>query len=99
MVLLQLQQLYDTSTNTLPENSKIVQALSNIKELKPHFKKVMPFVQMLKESLSFKGAATLDTAMQFNEMAVLVAQREYLLNTLEVCNQLHTIAITVISCC
>lgn len=82
-VLLKLQQLYNTSTNTLPENSEIVQALSDA-ELKPHFKKVMPFVQMLKETLAFKGAATLDTGVQFDEMAVLMAQREYLLNTLEV---------------
>lgn len=84
IVLLKLKELYNESENTLPDSNEIFQSLKTVSELSPYLKKVMPFVQMLKDNLSIKKAATLDIVLPFNEKSVLQAHEVYLASTLKV---------------
>lgn len=84
IVLLKLKELYSESENTLPDSNEIFQSLKTVSELSPYLKKVMPFVQMLKDNLSIKKAATLDIVLPFNEKSVLQAHEVYLASTLKV---------------
>ena len=84
IVLVKLKELYNESENTLPEGKEIFQSLKAVSELGPYLKKVMPFVQMLKDNLGLKKAAALDIVLPFNEKNVLQAHKVYLASTLKV---------------
>ena len=83
-VLLKLQEMYSTSDNSLPPNNKIFLALKALDELSLHIKKIMPFVQVMKENVSLYKADALSIKLSFDEEAVLSANKKYLARTLEV---------------
>ncbi len=76
--------MYSKSDNSLPPNNEIFLALKAIKELNPYIKKIMPFVQAIKESVSLHRADALGISLPFDEKVVLSASKKYLAGTLEV---------------
>jgi hypothetical protein len=83
-VLLKLQEMYSPSDNSLPPNNEVFLALKTIDELNPNIKKIMPFVQAMKESVSLRKADAFIIKLPFDEKAVLSANIKYLARTLEV---------------
>ncbi|CAG0889606.1 unnamed protein product [Cyprideis torosa] len=67
----------------LPDNKTISVALSKFDTLKKHQKKVMPFVQLLKEKYAELGEKVLNLGTEFSEQEVLEENRDYLLATLD----------------
>ncbi|CAG7727120.1 unnamed protein product [Allacma fusca] len=68
----------------LPENKQLAADFAKMKELGKYQKKVMPFVQMIKERIDVVGAEqALMLTCQFNEVDVLEKNIEYITNSLE----------------
>ncbi|XP_013388845.1 leucine--tRNA ligase, cytoplasmic isoform X1 [Lingula anatina] len=82
-VLTTLNQLYKAHGNQFPENKEIAAAFGNKPELKKYMKKVMPFVQLVKEGVAQKGVEAMNLTLDFDEKAVLEANLTYLVSTLE----------------
>lgn len=68
----------------MPDNKTIAAALNPKPELKRHMKKVMPFVQAVKQKAELMGIAALQQNLSFDEHEVLCINLNYLKNTLEV---------------
>ncbi|XP_014672325.1 PREDICTED: leucine--tRNA ligase, cytoplasmic-like isoform X2 [Priapulus caudatus] len=81
-ILTLLKKLHDES-GEMPENKAVAAALKNLPELKKHMKKVMPFVQTVKENVVKQGLKALNLTMEFDEQAVLQENIVYLHSTLE----------------
>ncbi|XP_026470911.1 leucine--tRNA ligase, cytoplasmic [Ctenocephalides felis] len=81
-VLSTLNEMYQKKQE-LPDNKTISVALGSIDILKKHMKKVMPFVQMVKEKVEKKGSAALNVTSDFDEFNVLNGAHDYLCNTLD----------------
>lgn len=58
--------------------------LSSKAELKKYLKRVMPFVQMVREKMDVHGLQALSLTLEFDEAQVLEQNKEYLENTLDV---------------
>lgn len=70
----------------LPDNRTIAVELGKIPELKKYQKKVMPFVQFVKERVEKTGIEIgLKQALDFDEKKVLLDNRTYFLSNLNVC--------------
>ncbi|XP_022084467.1 leucine--tRNA ligase, cytoplasmic-like isoform X2 [Acanthaster planci] len=82
-VLTTLKKLYDGNSGGFPENKVILNELKNIDLLKKYMKKVMPFVQHIKENVEKSGARAMDLTMEFDEKQVLETNIAYLASTLE----------------
>ncbi|KAF8792340.1 leucine--tRNA ligase, cytoplasmic-like [Argiope bruennichi] len=82
LVLQTLQKLYKEPEG-LPENKIIAVELGKLSELKKYMKKVMPFAQVMKEKTKSLGISALNLFLDFDEMAVLKENKEYLLSTLD----------------
>lgn len=82
LVLTTLQNLFKAHDG-LPDNKIIAAQLKNIPELKKYMKKVMPFVQAIKEKVEKTGINALNLTLDFDEMGVLNKNILYLTNTLE----------------
>ncbi|XP_068628221.1 leucine--tRNA ligase, cytoplasmic [Battus philenor] len=67
----------------LPDNKTISSKLAEVGELKKYMKRVMPFVQATRENLERVGTEALSVALPFDEAAVLIENKQYLLNTLD----------------
>ncbi|KAL0884166.1 hypothetical protein ABMA27_016174 [Loxostege sticticalis] len=67
----------------LPDNKTISSKLGAIAELKKYMKRVMPFVQATRESMERVGAEALSVGLPFDEAAVLMDNKQYLLSTLD----------------
>ncbi|XP_070553496.1 leucine--tRNA ligase, cytoplasmic-like [Ptychodera flava] len=78
-----LRQLYDAGGKTFPENKEILVELKKKEEVKKYMKKLMPFVQAVKQNVEEKGEHALDLTTDFNERDVLLANEAYLKYTLE----------------
>lgn len=68
----------------MPDNKTISAALNPKAELKRHMKKVMPFVQAVKQKTEQMGISALQQNLSFDEYEVLNINLNYLKNTLEV---------------
>ena len=65
------------------ENKAIAQRMKSEPEVKKYMKKVMPYVQMVKERVGQIGERALDLTSPFDEMQVLNENIDYMTNTLE----------------
>ncbi|PZC79873.1 hypothetical protein B5X24_HaOG215741 [Helicoverpa armigera] len=69
--------------NGLPDNKIISSKLGAIPELKKYMKRVMPFVQATRENMERIGIEALSVGLPFDEAAILLENKPYLLNTLD----------------
>lgn len=58
--------------------------MGKLQELKKHMKRVMPFVQIMKEKMQLLGLSALNLTLEFDEFKVLQDNKKYLENTLDV---------------
>lgn len=73
---------YASGGGALPENQDIVKEAQSMEELKPHMKKVMPFVAFVKAEVAAKGAQALETTVPFDELQLFKDQSPFLAKTL-----------------
>ncbi|XP_045681272.1 leucine--tRNA ligase, cytoplasmic [Phyllostomus hastatus] len=78
-----LRSHFQNNGGQLPDNKIIATELGSLPELKKYMKKVMPFVAMIKENLEKVGPRVLDLQLEFDEQTVLMENRVYLTNSLE----------------
>ncbi|GLV35682.1 Leucyl-tRNA synthetase [Carabus blaptoides fortunei] len=81
-VLTTMKSLYDKH-GKLPDNKIISTELSSKAELKKYMKRVMPFVQATREKMDLHGVQALSLTLEFSETDVLVQNKLYLENTLD----------------
>ncbi|VDK78073.1 unnamed protein product [Onchocerca ochengi] len=77
-----LNQYYQEGNGKLPDNKEISRRLGATESLKKFMKKVMPFVQLIRENLAIHGESALDTACRFDQKEVLEQNLDYILSTL-----------------
>ncbi|GFS89453.1 leucine--tRNA ligase, cytoplasmic [Nephila pilipes] len=82
LVLQTLQKLYKEPEG-LPENKAIASELGKLSDLKKYMKRVMPFAQVMKEKTKNLGISALNLFLDFDEMAILKENKEYLTSTLD----------------
>lgn len=58
--------------------------MGKLQELKKHTKRVMPFVQVMREKMQFVGLSALNLTLDFDEFKILQDNKKYLQNTLDV---------------
>lgn len=85
ITLVKLRELYNEADNSLPPNKEVFAKLKSIPELKPSMKKLMPFVQQVKDNVAIKKAEALELTLPFDEKATLLVNLNYLVRSLEVC--------------
>uniref|UniRef100_A0A0R3S1Y6 leucine--tRNA ligase n=1 Tax=Elaeophora elaphi TaxID=1147741 RepID=A0A0R3S1Y6_9BILA len=78
-----LNQYYQEGSGELPNNKEISHRLGAVESLKKFMKKVMPFVQLIRENLTIHGESALDIACQFDQKEVLEQNLDYILSTLD----------------
>lgn len=61
-------------------------ALSAKPELKKYMKRVMPFVQAVRDKVATSGLSALNLTLDLDEMQILNTNKTYLENTLDVSN-------------
>ncbi|XP_046369849.2 leucine--tRNA ligase, cytoplasmic-like [Haliotis rufescens] len=81
-VLTKLKELHKPETG-LPENKVIATELKDRPELKKYMKKLMPFVQLVKENFAKQGMKALALTMDYDETEILKTSLKYLTYTLE----------------
>ncbi|XP_017875830.1 leucine--tRNA ligase, cytoplasmic isoform X2 [Ceratina calcarata] len=84
-ILTTMKNLY-LKSNKLPENKVIAAELGKLQELKKHMKRVMPFVQAVREKMDTVGLSALNLTLDFDEFKVLQDNIKYLKNTLDLEN-------------
>ena len=84
LTLVKLRELYNEADNSLPPNKEVFEKLKSLPELKPHMKKLMPFVQQVKDNVAVKKAEALQLSLPFDEKATLMINLNYLVRSLEV---------------
>ena len=84
LILVKLGEMYNEANNSLPPNKEVFENLKSLAELKPHMKKLMPFVQQVKDNLAVKKAEALQLSLPFDEKATLMINLNYLVRSLEV---------------
>jgi len=82
-VVLKTLQENEKKDKTLPDNEVLSQIFQGISDLSKHMKKIMPFVQMIKEMYEKCGASALSLTSEFDESAVLKENMEYIMSSLE----------------
>ncbi|KJH53016.1 leucine--tRNA ligase [Dictyocaulus viviparus] len=80
--VLELLQKHELN-GTLPDNKTIAQLIGSESSLTKFAKKTMPFVQMVKQQYEQKGSVALASACAFDQAAILIENREYIENALE----------------
>jgi len=80
-IISELKKVYKTTGN-MPDNKQLSQTFQNNAEVKKYMKKVMPFVQVIKESFSKNGEHALDLTYEFDAADMLSQNIKYLKNTL-----------------
>ena len=84
LTLVKLREMYNEAENSLPPNKEVFEKLKALPELKPNMKKLMPFVQQVKDNMSVKGVEALQLTLPFDEKATLLINLNYLVRSLEV---------------
>ncbi|XP_043263224.1 leucine--tRNA ligase, cytoplasmic [Colletes gigas] len=83
IILTTMKDLYLKNNNKLPENKIIAVELGKLQELKKYMKRVMPFVQVMKEKMELTGLSALNLVLDFDEFKILQDNKNYLQNTLD----------------
>ncbi|XP_066593462.1 leucine--tRNA ligase, cytoplasmic [Prorops nasuta] len=83
IVLTTMQEFYSKNGSKLPENKVIAAELGKKSELRKYMKRVMPFVQMMREKMELAGISALNLTLDFDEFQVLSRNSDYLKNTLD----------------
>ncbi|XP_077984982.1 leucine--tRNA ligase, cytoplasmic-like [Glandiceps talaboti] len=78
-----LKQLYDANGKQFPGNKDILAELKKKDAVKKYMKKLMPFVQTVKQNVEEKGVHAMDLTSDFDEKQVLLTNVNYLKYTLE----------------
>ncbi|XP_078041330.1 leucyl-tRNA synthetase [Augochlora pura] len=86
IVLTTLKNLYISNGNKLPENKMIAIELGKLQDLKKYMKRVMPFVQFVRERMELIGSHAFNLTLDFDEFNVLQDSKKYLENTLGLAN-------------
>ncbi|RLU26189.1 hypothetical protein DMN91_002355 [Ooceraea biroi] len=86
VILEKLKELYSSNDNVLPDNKVLATQLGSRHELKKYVRRVMPFVQFVKEQMQTVGVSALNLTLDFNEADVLEKNKEYLKTTLDLEN-------------
>ncbi|RUS86732.1 hypothetical protein EGW08_005522 [Elysia chlorotica] len=86
LVLTTLHKLYEANNSSFPDNKVIAQEFKDKAELKKYMKKLMPFVQVVKENVEKLGLKALALTSEIDEMSVLNTYSVYLASTLELEN-------------
>jgi leucyl-tRNA synthetase len=71
---------------TMPDNKLLSTTLAKLDAVSKHMKKVMPFVQAVKDRVLVQGIKALNLTLDFDEKEVLESNLEYLMSTLDVSN-------------
>lgn len=82
IVLSTMKDVFQKNSGIL-DNKLISSELQKCAELKKYMKKVMPFVQVVKEKVEKSGLSALSLTMEFDEQAILQENIVYLCNSLE----------------
>ncbi|XP_065186777.1 leucine--tRNA ligase, cytoplasmic-like [Sycon ciliatum] len=82
-VLTSMKQAYEEGNGVFPDNKAMLGKLSHIPNIKKYMKKVMPFVQYMKEQTSKHGVSALNLSTSFDEVPLLQQNIAYLKKTLE----------------
>ncbi|XP_039311411.1 leucine--tRNA ligase, cytoplasmic isoform X2 [Solenopsis invicta] len=82
VILTTMKEMYCENGNKLPDNKTLSTVLYSKVELKKYMKRVMPFVQFVKEKMETGGLSALNLTLDFDEFAVLENNKEYLQKTL-----------------
>ncbi|XP_028521055.1 leucine--tRNA ligase, cytoplasmic isoform X2 [Apis cerana] len=85
-VLTVMKNLYLKNNNNLPENKIIAVELGKYQELKKYMKRLMPFVQVVREKIQLAGLNAFNLTLDFDEFKVLQDNKKYLENTLDLEN-------------
>jgi leucyl-tRNA synthetase len=71
IVLAKLDEMFDEMAGTFADNRSVLGALKGNEDLKKVMKKVMPFVQFVREQVAEQGRDALSQVMPFDELEVL----------------------------
>ncbi|XP_031828654.2 leucyl-tRNA synthetase isoform X1 [Nomia melanderi] len=85
-ILTTMKNLFLKNGNKLPENKIISTELGKMQELKKYMKRVMPFVQLMREKMELHGLNALNLTLDFDEFKILQDNKKYLENTLDLEN-------------
>ncbi|XP_006610431.1 leucine--tRNA ligase, cytoplasmic isoform X2 [Apis dorsata] len=85
-ILTMMKNLYLKNDNNLPENKIIALELGKYQELKKYMKRLMPFVQVIREKIQLVGLNAFNLTLDFDEFKVLQDNKKYLENTLDLEN-------------
>uniref|UniRef100_A0A915I6H1 leucine--tRNA ligase n=1 Tax=Romanomermis culicivorax TaxID=13658 RepID=A0A915I6H1_ROMCU len=81
-VLTEIKNQFE-ATKAMPDNKELLLVLQSSAEIRKYMKKVMPFVQMIKDSFCKNGFHALDLTYELDAEDILKQNIEYLLGTLE----------------
>ncbi|XP_018341238.1 PREDICTED: leucine--tRNA ligase, cytoplasmic [Trachymyrmex septentrionalis] len=82
VILETMREMYCKNGNKLPDNKVLSTTFAGKAELKKYMKRVMPFVQLVKEKMETVGLSALNLTLDFDEFHVLETNKQYLKNTL-----------------
>lgn len=82
-VLKCLKKMHEENNNSFPENKVIVSELKTVDVVKKFMKKVMPFVQHIKEKVTADGIRGMDRTSEFDEKKTLESGLDYLVSSLD----------------
>ncbi|XP_067042289.1 leucine--tRNA ligase, cytoplasmic-like isoform X1 [Acropora muricata] len=78
-----LKEMYHELGGNFPDNRDIMIRMKTVPEVRSAMKKLMPFVQHVKECVESDGPSALETTLQFDERQVLEENKAFLSKTLE----------------
>ncbi|KAK9497214.1 hypothetical protein O3M35_004573 [Rhynocoris fuscipes] len=84
LILNELKNIYHKFENQLPDNKTISYHLKDLGNLSKYSKRVMPFVQYIREKFNAIGTAAFNVESDIDEIGVLNENRRYLIDTLKV---------------